>query len=174
MGTQHPRTEHPWTTSPDRHRELDRHRGPEQLAAFAHMSPLDMSPLDASREVGSALSGRSWTGIRIFFLAYGLWACSPMTATSQEFHVDRAHMGKSRQLFGARRFWGNERTNNPGLDLMPWHTAKSNPAMGRRNAGVLIALLPRVTPCMLRTHHASRKRPSCAIGSTSATSSFRL
>ncbi len=48
-----------------------------------------MSPLDASREVGSALSGRSRTGIRIFFLAYGLWACSPMSATSQEFHVDR-------------------------------------------------------------------------------------
>ena len=48
-----------------------------------------MSPLDASRGVGSALSGRSRTGIRTFFLAYGLSACSPMNAIGQEFHVDR-------------------------------------------------------------------------------------
>ncbi len=48
-----------------------------------------MSLLHASRGVGSVLSGRSQTGIRIFFLAYHLLACSPMSATGQEFHVDR-------------------------------------------------------------------------------------
>ena len=48
-----------------------------------------MSPLNASRGVGSVLSGRSPTGIRIFLLAYGLLVYSPMRATGQEYHVDR-------------------------------------------------------------------------------------
>ncbi len=48
-----------------------------------------MSPLAASRRVGSALSGRSPFRFHICLLAYGLWACSPMGAAGQEYHVDR-------------------------------------------------------------------------------------
>ncbi len=48
-----------------------------------------MSPLNASRAVGSVLSGRSPTGSRIFVLALGLLACSPTGVVGQEFHVDR-------------------------------------------------------------------------------------
>ena len=48
----------------------------------------DMSPFNAFRGVGSVLSGRSPTGIRIFFLACGLLICLPIWAAGQEFHVD--------------------------------------------------------------------------------------
>ena len=48
-----------------------------------------MSPLGVRRGAGSVFSGRSWTEIRIFCLAYGLLACSPVGAAGQEYHVDR-------------------------------------------------------------------------------------
>ncbi len=47
-----------------------------------------MSPFSAFRVVGSVLSGRPRTGIRIFLLAYGLLACLPVGGASQEYHVD--------------------------------------------------------------------------------------
>ena len=48
-----------------------------------------MTPLNASRRVRAVYPGRSSTGIRICFLAYGLVAFSPMGVAGQEYHVDR-------------------------------------------------------------------------------------